>query len=646
MREEKAYYYQVSLVLPAIWKQNVFTYSSGDKLHMGNIVLCPFGKEEKIGLVTAEVKKPNHDTKSIHEVLDIILPKKSLDLMDWLNAYYPGFGGVNTQLFIPSFLKKMPLKSRQKISEVQLIKKLPDFTKDQAKAHKLITENKQKNIVLHGITGSGKTRIYEEIIKDNIANNKNTLVLYPEISLTSQLLETLSKSFGNEKVLVYHSKQTESEQRNTWLKIISSKSPLIVIGPRSAIFLPFNNLGTVILDESHDNSYKQDSGSRYNGILAAAALSNIYSAQLILGSATPPVQETEQILSKNGLLVCMHSLAKTEDINQKIYSVVDMTKKNNRSKYYQLSKELISKIELSISNKKQSLIFLNKRGTARMIICENCSWYAECPKCDTPLTHHHDSFTLQCHICGYSRKSHTSCPECNASLILKNPGIKALEQELRILFPSAKIFRFDSDNKKKDTFQENYKDIKNGSADIIIGTQLITKGLDLPKLETVGIIEADSVLLLPDFTSEERAFQQLTQVSGRVGRGHSLGNVIIQTYQPDSFIFPDVMKQDWHKFYETEIRKRKLNYYPPYTFAMKVWATKNSREAAIKQISKIVSKNKHLRILGPAPSFYEKVGGKFSWQIIILSGSRKKLSEIAISLPKDVFFDLDPVSFL
>jgi primosomal protein N' (replication factor Y) len=370
---------------------------------------------------------------------------------------------------------------------------------------------------------------------------------------------------------------------------------------------------------------------------------------LLLGSATPPVQETEQILSKGGSLVCMHSLAKNTLSVPKNFHVIDMTKTTNRSQVFLLSKTLIENIKMSLGNKKQSLLFLNKRGTARILLCEDCGWHAECPNCEMPLTHHHDSFRLQCHVCGYRQKSIINCPDCRQSLTLKNPGIKSVEQDLSSLFPDARIARFDSDNKKQDTFQENYDHIKKGGADIIIGTQLLTKGLDLPLLDTVGILQADSGLLLPDYTSEERTFQQLTQVSGRVGRGHSAGTVIVQTFQPDSYIFPFVESQDWHGFYELELLKRKQSSYPPYSFAMKIWVIKNTREKSIEAIEKLhlaLSKNKQLRLLGPAPSFYEKSSGKYSWQIIVISNSRNKLTDIVPSLPKDFFFDLDPTSFL
>jgi primosomal protein N' (replication factor Y) (superfamily II helicase) len=644
-------YYTVALALPAIWKQHIYTYESDAELLPGTVVLGPFGKTEKLGIVTAKVQKPEYDTKAIGHESDFVISKSTQEFMQWISDYYPGSPGAHVQHFVPSFLKNIPEKPRKaKIKEIVALKQPEPFTKEQINAFTQLTAtDSPRTSVLHGITGSGKTRLYCELAKHNMQNGKNTLILYPEISLTSQLEQTLLEFFGTETVSIYHSKRTSSEQRNTWMRLLKNKSPSIIIGPRSALFLPHDNLGLVIVDEAHDSAYKQDTGTRYNGIVAAGALARHHNAKLLLGSATPPVQETEQILSKGGLLVCMHELAKKSEFAEKKFSIVDMTKANNRTGSFLLSKILLENIRLSLSNKKQSLLFLNKRGTARMLLCDGCGWHAECPHCEMPLTHHHDSFTLQCHVCGYRQKSLITCPDCNHSLTLKNPGIKAIEQDIKTLFPHAKIARFDSDNKKKDTFQENYEQIKSGGADIIIGTQLLTKGLDLPLLDTVGILQADSALLLPDYTSEERTFQQLTQVSGRVGRGHSAGTVIVQTYQPSSYIFPFVTAQDWHGFYKQELQKRKHNNYPPYSYAMKIWVSKNNRDTAMQACKKLVStlvSNNRLRVLGPAPCFYEKVAGKYSWQIIVISSSRPALAEITTDLPKDFYFDLDPISFL
>jgi primosomal protein N' (replication factor Y) len=646
------YYYDVALALPAIWKNNIYTYCSDQKLIEGQIVYAPFGKSEKSGFILRMTEKPTYATKQISTETSYFLPAETQKFIDWITSYYPGTPGVLVQHFIPAAIKITPRKSDTKASteDLQNMDNLK-LTVEQEKALQELTgKNRTKTSILHGITGSGKTRVYCELIKKNMAQGKNSLLLYPEISLTSQLEETLSDYFGKGAVTVYHSKRTPAQQRKAWMNAHDNKSPSIVIGPRSALFMPHHNLGLIIVDEAHDSAYKQDSGVRYSALVAAGALAKQHDAQIIFASATPPLQETQQVLSKGGKLVCMHSLAKGETLGTKAFTIVDMTKKENHSKTtYLLSKQLIDSIGSSIANKKQSLLFLNKRGTARMLLCENCGWHAECPNCELPLTHHHDSFTLHCNLCGFKKNSHTSCLECKHSLTLKSPGIKAVEQDLLGLFPNARIARFDSDNKKSDSFSENYRDIKSGSADIILGTQLITKGLDLPLLETVGILQADSALMLPDYSSEERAFQQLTQVSGRVGRGHSLGRIVVQTYQKDSYMFDYVTKQDWHGFYEEELAKREKNGYPPYSYAIKIWVTKSSREAASKASSTFavnLRKNTGLRVLGPAPSFYEKTSSKYSWQVIVMSPKRNKLVEITRELPKDFYFDLDPISLL
>jgi primosomal protein N' (replication factor Y) len=650
MRENEKYYIQVALALPAMWKQNVYTYEYREKLKVGTIVSAPFGSAAKSGFVTAVVEKPDYKTKPITATHELRLNDKTLKFYDWISKYYPTTPGSHVQHFVPSFLKSIPKSVKNSSVTTAKLPKPTTLSKEQSSAYDALSKlGSSAGAVLHGITGSGKTRLYCELALKNMREGKNTLILYPEISLTSQLEQTLVEFFGDEMILTYHSKRTPAQQRRTWLKINKTQQPYICIGPRSALFLPHNNLGLVVVDEAHDGAYKQDSGSRYSGLVAAGSLARNHNAQLILGSATPPVQETELILSKGGKLVCMHDLAMGNNDSSKTFEIVDMTKSANKSQSYMLSKPLLERMRQSLANKKQVLLFLNKRGTARMLLCENCGWHGECPNCELPLTHHHDSFILQCNVCGYKKKSEISCPECKSSLTLKSPGIKAVEQDLYKLFPEATIARFDSDNKKQDTFSENYDFVKSGGADIIIGTQLLTKGLDLPLLETVGILQADSALMLPDYTSEERAFQQLTQVSGRVGRGHSSGRVVVQTYQPTSYLFKYVTTQDWHGFFAQELEKRKHSSYPPYSFVLKIWVSKNSREKAMSTSSEFVTKLKKisgLRVLGPAPSFYEKVSGKYSWQIVVMSSSRIKLSEIASELPADFYFDLDPISLL
>ncbi len=646
------YYYEVSVSLPATWKKNLYTYSSNELLEIGAIIKVPFGSSEKLGLVVKEVSKPDFKTKPLSSSLELNLPKVSVEFMDWLNSYYPGTPGVATQLFLPSILNTMsPLKPEKKSTTGIEKQEPPELTKIQKLAYDQLTAADSPNTqILHGITGSGKTRVYCELASKYLSEGKNVLLLYPEISLTSQVEQTVEGFFGKENLHIYHSRRKPTEQKRTWKAIYRATGGQITIGPRSALFLPHQNLGLIIVDEAHDSAYKQDSGIRYNGLVVAGALSKLHGSKLILGSATPPVQETQQIVSKGGSIVCMHELAKPSEYAEKTFEVVNMKDEKNRSSNHLLSKKLIESIKQSLSDKKQSLLFLNRRGTARLVMCENCGWHGECPNCDMPLTHHHDSFNLQCHVCGFKKPAISVCPDCSHSLSLKNLGTKAIEQELKTLFPEARVARFDSDNKKADSFSENFETVKAGNIDIVLGTQLITKGLDLPNLETVGILQSDSALLLPDYSSEERAFQQLAQVSGRVGRGHGKGKVVVQTYQPDSFIFKYIQNEDWHGFYNQELEKRSRSKYPPFTYTVKLWTGKSSIEKAEETANKLASSlqksNKGLRILGPAPGFYGKSGGVYVWQIIVMSASRNSLTEIAKSLPDDFMYDLDPISLI
>ncbi len=648
-------YYEIALALDGSWKSNIYTYSSSRALKIGDIVNVPFGKSNKLGYVISETSKSSLRIKEINNsIFGLSLSPEVLKQVKWLQDYYPKSPGLHVKQFLPARLLSAKVKNDNKPDNPKVSlksKKLPTLSKDQSGALRKIQNNSNSSVVLHGVTGSGKTRVYIELATKILSSGKDVLMVYPEISLTTQLEQSLIDSFGKDKILTYHSHKTPSELNKIWLKVAdTTRDPLIIIGPRSALFTPTRNLGLVILDEAHDSAFKQDNGARYNGLSVAGALAKNNKAQLVIGSATPPILETSHIIAKGGLLVCMHSLAISSPTTaNKEFLIVDMTIKTNRTNHPLLSKALVQSIKSSLVGSKQTLLFLNRRGTARMLLCENCGWHNDCPKCDSPLVFHHDKNNSRCHLCGSKYTVPKVCPDCSHQLSLRSPGTKALEHDLKKLFPEAIIQRFDSDNNKKESFALNYQSIKDGKADIIIGTQLITKGLDLPKLETVGVLQADSALYLPDFSSQEKLFQQLTQVSGRVGRGHTPGRVIIQTYQADNPIFDLVKNQDWHKFYMTELKIRKSANYPPYVYLARLWNKKKSQTGAKKSITNLASSlksYKNINILGPAPSFHEKANNTYSWQLVIKSSSRRALANIVANLPKDISYDLDPVNLL
>jgi len=335
-----------------------------------------------------------------------------------------------------------------------------------------------------------------------------------------------------------------------------------------------------------------------------------------------------------------------------LVELVDLTDRSSFANSKWLSNQLIKSIENSLKNNQQSLIFLNRRGTAAVIMCQSCGWKALCPNCNTSLTYHSDNHSIVCHSCGFKEKAPTSCPSCQShDIIFKGVGTKAIESEINKIFPRAKVKRFDRDNTKNESLELGYKDIENGKIDIIIGTQIVTKGLDLPNLTTVGIVIADQGLSFPDYTSEEKNFQTLLQVIGRVGRGHqTTSKIIIQTYDPGSKLLNAVVNKDYGSFYNDQIIFREKYLFPPFVFLLKIYTKKNSSDQAMRDCIKLISKISELhfpvKISSPSPGFYEKINGKYIWQFTVKSKNRQYLLDIISNLPNEWFYDIDPSNLL
>jgi primosomal protein N' (replication factor Y) len=404
------------------------------------------------------------------------------------------------------------------------------FNKEQSQALDEIAHATSGTIVLQGVTGSGKTEIYKELARRSVSRGQSVILLVPEISLTSQLISEFAHDFPD--LIVTHSQMTEAERHLAWRTVLHAETAQVIIGPRSALFLPVKNLGVLIIDEAHEPSYKQEQSPRYSALRAASILARENDIKLILGSATPSVAD-RYLAEVTGRPVVRldtpaRALAQTPDI-----TLVDMTKRGNFKRHRFISDQLIASIEKNLANRKQTLIFHNRRGSASTTLCENCGWTALCPNCLVPLVLHGDRFELSCHICAHREKVPTVCPVCRSTdIIHKGIGTKLIESELRKLFPKARIARFDSDNTANETVNSLYEALYKGNIDIAIGTQVVAKGLDLPHLRTVGVIQADSGLSLPDYAAAERAFQLLAQVIGRVGRDEHASEVIVQSYQP------------------------------------------------------------------------------------------------------------------
>jgi primosomal protein N' (replication factor Y) len=504
--------------------------------------------------------------------------------------------------------------------------------------------------LLHGETGSGKTRVYLELALAMMEQGKTAIVLTPEIGLTPQLVQSFEEVYGK-RVVVIHSNLTPAERRDVWLQILAATTPLVVIGPRSALFSPLANIGLIVLDEAHDVAYKQEQAPHYLASRVAATLARLHGAKLILGTATPLITDYFTFTSKQLPVLRMQHLATAGQRHALQTNVVNLRETGLFTRSRWLSDSLLQAIETNLSKHEQSLVFLNRRGTARLVLCQQCGWQALCPRCDLPLTYHGDTHSLRCHTCGHRETTPAACPVCKATdIVFRNIGTKSLLDELRRLFPKARIQRFDSDNKKSERLEVNYTAVRDGEVDILVGTQLLTKGLDLPKLSVVGIVLADSGLYFPDYTAEERTYQMLSQVMGRVGRGHRAGTVIIQTYHPESPTIQAALTKDFPGFYQSQIKERELYGFPPFYYVLKISCTRASRKSAEQASGKVAELLRQtvpqIEVIGPTPAFSEKTNGKYTWQLIVKAKARQRLLEAIKHVPANCSYDIDPLHLL
>jgi len=630
------------------------TYSSSKRLPTGTIVQVELQKELVPGVVSGPTAEPRFKTKPITELLKLsVLPSHLLRLATWLQMYYPAPLGIIAQQLLPAGLTAKQAVNQAVVSvnskfDRPQLEKLPPLTAEQRRALKAMT--KQNSYVLHGVTGSGKTRIYIELAARALTDGKSSLVLTPEISLTTQLAGSFREVFGN-RVLVMHSQQTPLERRQAWLNALTASEPVIMIGPRSALFSPVSKPGLIVLDEAHEAAYKQEQAPQYQAGRVAAYLSTLTRASLVLGSATPSVSDYYLAQQKNKPIIKLTHLAPTGDQPPTDIVLVDRKDHGLFSRSPLLSQPLIKAVETALARGEQSLLYLNRRGTARLVLCENCGWQATCPHCDIPLAYHGDHHELRCHSCNYHAPVPGSCPACgHAEIIFKTAGTKAIVAEAERLFPQARVARFDTDNSRAERFEKHYETIRRGDVDILVGTQLLAKGLDLPRLSTLGILLADTSLYLPDFSAQERTFQLISQVLGRIGRGHVAGHAIIQTYHPDHHILVDALANNYENFYKNELAERRQFLFPPFCYLLKLTVRRASLSGAEATALKLQDEIRHsgakVRVEGPAPSFYERFQNKYQWQLVVKSKNRTELLKIITALPSGWSYDLDPLDLL
>lgn len=649
------YFYEVSPVGIVGKDFTVLTYSWPDNIQSGQIVEIEVGSRHFVGVVVTKVDKPEFAVKPITRILfKQVLPAAILQLHHWLSAFYGTHPGTVWQTMLPEGLNKNRRPATKKESADTFNRDIcrTNFVLNttQLAAIERLVQMKSGTAILHGITGSGKTEIYKAMVLEAAGRGLSSIILVPEIALTAQLVREFERDF--DRVIVTHSAMTTSQRFHIWKQILESDQPTIVIGPRSALFMPLQKLGLIVIDECHEPSYKQDKAPRYSTLRAAAVLSNFSKARLILGSATPSIADYYTAKQLGRPIIEINQLAR-QDARKPHISIVDLTRRSNNSSRSSLfSKQLIAAIEKTIGQKQQVLLFHNRRGSASVTLCADCGWLATCPNCALPLTLHNDAFELRCHLCGYKTKPPTSCPECHSSDINhRGIGTKRIEEEVRRLFPDANVKRFDGDTERGQAVQDIFDELHAGTIDVIIGTQTIAKGLDLPNLRLVGIVQADAGLALPDFSSSERTFQLVTQASGRVGRGADPTEVIIQTYQPDHPAVRFGADQDYGKFYQSEIKGRAHGHFPPFAYLLKMTCVYKTEKGALQAATKLTREIKasypDVKILGPAPAFYEHVRGTYRWQLVIRSTDRDTLAAIAKKVPLTKWqVELDPVSLL
>ena len=645
------YYYEVSPSTLVRKDASSFTYSYASKLAIGTVCQIPVGKKTLTGVIVEQVDQPEYSVKPIESLVSTSpIPAELVATAVWMSQYYATHLSAVWQTVLPRGVTKKRRKTATSPLENRRDRTKNVFTADQLKALQSIDDMSPGTALLHGVTGSGKTLVYIEAIKKTLADGKSAIVLVPEIALTSQLVAEFKNHFSS--ILLTHSSQTESERHAVWNAALQATTPTVVIGPRSALFLPLSSVGFIVIDECHEPSFKQEQSPRYSALRVAGQLAVNHSAKLLLGSATPLIGDYYLANQLGRPIMTMSKPAQTGTIKPDV-KIVDMTKRGNFNSHYFLSDQLLSALKDSFDKNQQALIFHNRRGSASSTLCENCGWNAGCPRCFIPLTLHADQHHLSCHICASTMTVPTSCPECqNADIIHRGIGTKRIETELRKLFPNQSIARFDGDTESSQTVDQRYQELYDGSIDLIIGTQVVAKGLDLPKLRTVGIVQADAGLSLPDFSSSERTFQLLAQVVGRVGRSHHPTNVILQSYQPNHPAVVDGVSQNYKDFYERTISQRRHTNFPPFTHLLKLTCVYKTEAAAIRNARALQQDLRQhfaseVEILGPTPSFYERVRDTYRWQLVLKSHDRNKLIEAVSLLPaKQWQFELDPQSLL
>lgn len=533
--------------------------------------------------------------------------------------------------------KTLDRVAKQSNREITAPCHIPKLSPDQNEAYGEISASLAKGgfsaFLLYGITGSGKTEVYVQAISSALETGRQAVTLVPEISLTPQMIDFFRSRFGG-KVAVLHSALSSGERYDEWIRVKDGRAP-VVLGTRSAVFAPLSRPGLFIIDEEHEPSYKQDDHLRYHAREVAIKRAQLSGAVVLLGSATPSLESWFK--SSSGLYKLLKLTERIDGKPLPEVRIIDLREEMKMGARGIFSRSLASAVDGRLKRGEQVLLFLNRRGYTTFVVCRECGFVLKCPRCEISLTCHLNGL-LRCHYCNYTAVSPKICPRCGSFYIRHfGAGTQRVEEEARTLFPNARIIRMDSDSTtRKGSHEKLINTFRERQADILIGTQMIAKGLDFPGVTLVGVINADITLHMPDFRAAERTFQLLTQVAGRAGRGDTAGEVLVQTYCPDHYSIIASAGHDYERFYRSEMAIRSSLCYPPFSHLARLLFTHEKEEEVIKgaQLAKdsiiraLSGINEKIDVLGPAPAPLSRIKGKFRWQLVLKGQSRNRLKDI------------------
>ncbi len=623
----------IANIIPEIktWSDTeVFSYSVPenliDKIQPGSLVDIPLGRQRIRGIVESLNKQTTAAKYEIKPIIsisaDFVLPKKYIDIAKWISKYYLCSLGDAVSLFLPPMMKIPRQDTSYKKQDTNKLTKIK-LTENQKAIFEQLKRNlnkpTKKPALIHGVTGSGKTEIYIELTKEALKLKKQVIILVPEIMLTPQTVERFEEIFGG-RICLQHSKLSRSEKYHTFYDFYSGTKP-VMIGPRSALLVPNDNIGLIIVDEEQEDSYKQDQSPRYNAVRLAEEIASKSGALLVLGSATPKVETFYR--AQSGEIDIFNLSNRYNKELMPAATVVDLKDEIRAENFSPISTKLQEEITKTLADKNQVLLFLNRRGSATFVACRDCGHVILCHNCSIPMVYHLNEKEnyLNCHHCDSRQVLPSRCPECNGLRIKYfGSGIDKIYTEIANLFPTSRIAKVDSKTiTSKSDYQKFYRQFKNKELDIVIGTQMIAKGLDIPAVDLVGIISADTGLHLPHYRATEKSFELLTQVSGRSGRQEKVGQTIIQTYWPDSPAILAAKNHDYKLFYNLEITERQKYNYPPFTYLVRVVAENIKADKAKKEIDILAGKIKALNLdfIGPGACFYSRLHNKYRYHLII-----------------------------